>query len=789
MRLKSQSLSFILIFLSLFLSGCAAFARYNLDKHYGSEDPQRFDRISSSTDTRYWQDIKPILEQRCVVCHACYDAPCQLKLESYTGLTRGANSTRVYNGARLLASEPTRLFEDAHSIAAWREKGFSPVLNERDNTAIANIDASVLAQMLLLKQKHPLPQGPILPETFDFRLNRDQQCAKIEDFNSFAEDYPLWGMPYGLPGLSKQEQQTILDWLRDGAPFQDKNYIPDTLHDTIRQWEGFLNQDSLQAQLMSRYIYEHLFLAHLFFAVDEPTVFFKLVRSNTPPGEPIDIISTRLPFDDPQTQRVYYRLQVVRETIVAKTHMPYKLDQARMKKWQTWFMKDDFQVTELPGYDSQLTSNPFVTFAKIPFRSRYRFMLDEAQFTIMGFIKGPVCRGETALNVINDHFWVSFFDPDLDYHSLGIDDIVANLHEINLPAESKSNASPLGWIKYAHQEQTYLDAKIAFMDNVLARKIPLNLNLLWNGDIDRGEKNDNASLTVYRHFDSATVLKGLVGERPQTAWVIDYPMLERIHYLLVAGYDVFGNVGHQLNTRIYMDFLRMEGEINFLLFLPKATRKQVRDHWYRGSVNMVEKFTTQRIDDIRASTSMNYTSQQPLQELYARLKTKLRLLQSGQYQLATQDDTTAKALATIKNLHGEQLAQLPQTTFIAVQDRASNNTRYYTLLRNNMYSNISHLFGEEERHLIEEDSVSLLQGIVGAYPNAFLSVDSQDIEAFSQAIQHLQSEQQYREFMDRFSVRRTAEYFWQFSDQIHRDYRKLTGFNFGILDYNRLENR
>ena len=32
------------------------------------------------------------------------------------------------------------------------------------------------------------------------------------------------------------------------------------------------------------------------------------------------------------------------------------------------------------------------------------FLLDEAQFTIMNFIKGPVCRGNVALSVIQDRF-------------------------------------------------------------------------------------------------------------------------------------------------------------------------------------------------------------------------------------------------------------------------------------------------------------------------------------------------------------------------------------------------
>ena len=41
-------------------------------------------------------------------------------------------------------------------------------------------------------------------------------------------------------------------------------------------------------------------------------------------------------------------------------------------------------------------------------------MIDEAQFTIMGFIKGPVCRGQIALDVIEDQFWVWFIDPDVE---------------------------------------------------------------------------------------------------------------------------------------------------------------------------------------------------------------------------------------------------------------------------------------------------------------------------------------------------------------------------------------
>jgi len=47
---------------------------------------------TSQQPVSYNHDIKPLLEKRCVVCHSCYDAPCQLKLSSGEGITRGANS-------------------------------------------------------------------------------------------------------------------------------------------------------------------------------------------------------------------------------------------------------------------------------------------------------------------------------------------------------------------------------------------------------------------------------------------------------------------------------------------------------------------------------------------------------------------------------------------------------------------------------------------------------------------------------------------------------------------------
>ncbi|MGH6692922.1 MAG: fatty acid cis/trans isomerase, partial [Gammaproteobacteria bacterium] len=205
------------------LAGCAVYYAHRLDQRYGAADPGRYDRPAPTvTGPDYWREVKPILDQRCVVCHGCYDAPCQSNLASYQGVTRGANKDLVYNAARLLAAEPTRMFFDAHSNAAWRGKGFYPVLNERAATPEADREGGVMYRLLRLKREHPLPAGAVLPrERFDFSLDRSQQCPAIEEMDRFEQRFPEWGMPFGLPGISDREYATLTGWIAAGAPYRD----------------------------------------------------------------------------------------------------------------------------------------------------------------------------------------------------------------------------------------------------------------------------------------------------------------------------------------------------------------------------------------------------------------------------------------------------------------------------------------------------------------------------------------------------------------------------------------
>ena len=114
---------------TLFVTGCTTFTANQLEKRYGESAPR--DRVIThpcqTGNVDYWNDVKPVMEQRCIVCHACYDAPCQLKMSSIEGIERGATPKPRSTISRGLKKIPTtRLFDDAQTVAEWRDKGFSP---------------------------------------------------------------------------------------------------------------------------------------------------------------------------------------------------------------------------------------------------------------------------------------------------------------------------------------------------------------------------------------------------------------------------------------------------------------------------------------------------------------------------------------------------------------------------------------------------------------------------------------------------------------------------------------
>jgi hypothetical protein len=296
-----------------------------------------------------------------------------------------------------------------------------------------------------------------------------------------------------------------------------------------------------------------------------------------------------------------------------------------------------------------------------------------------------------------------------------------------------------------------------------------------------------------------------VGEVPKTAWVMDYPLFERIHYLLVAGFNVYGTAGHQLSTRLYMDFLRIESELQFLAFLPSEKRYEIHRQWYRGTdeteklIKDANKLHAKREPDIQYETDdvktelflkANYhlkDAQQVVDYINLCGKFKDKCIELGLEAKATK---VQKELRKLSDIGGELTEVFPNTAFLRiVVDGSVENDLVYTIVRNKSYLNTTSLTAGENTRIKSEDSIDIVKGFVGAYPNFYFEIKFEDLEKFIELYASIDSYAKYNALVDIYGVRRTNPRFWEVSDWFYEKFKHDSPRYAGIFDLNRYQNR
>ena len=755
--------------------------------------------ILSSID--YVDDISPILERRCVVCHSCYNAACQLKLGSIEGIKRGGSKDPVYDGARIKTQAPTRLFTDAQTTGQWRKLGFHSV-TDRDSGGAERTsgNASLMLRLLDAKRRHPAVVGEYHAEATDLTC-----AADTPELGKLLADHPERGMPFGFPEISESEFTTLASWLVQGSPGPNDEakrvlYNPSaTAANEIQKWESFLNQEDAKHAMTARYLYEHFFLAHLRFKASAPLEFFELVRSTTPPGTPISVIATRRPYDDPGVPNFFYRFRKIHSTIVYKTHMVVEFDDVTLARLKRSFI--DIPWLEEPHWvehNEVEGSNPILVYQQIPPATRYQFLLDNAEYIIRTFIRGPVCKGQIALNVIHDHFWVMFLDPAADPTVQHPGFLVDQAMNLRLPNEQGSDERLVKAFSNEYRERyaRFYRAKMQLYNWL--EPDGFDLDSIWKGN--RAE--DAPLLTVYRHFDSASVHKGALGDLPRTLWVIDYSQLERIYYSLVAGFDVFGNLSHQANVRRYMDYLRIEGELNFLSFMPKKDRLEMIQSWYLGD-RAFENVDGKVIDRMPKSL-IRYRTNEPKREFAERVVNEALLPSTKitfdeiNYNSSGREVPMPKTFDTAEDfLDGFRALTAPGTGFIKhVTSTGANvllvhlrnfkdSDRYFSIVINRWHDNVNSMFRESATLDPSKDTMDFIRGSVGAYPNYFLEVDGKDLPEFFDLLANFDRSEKYVAKFQKFGVNRADDDFWQTYDRFQAQLNRSDPLRTGLYDLNR----
>jgi len=764
----------------------AVLAAFALVRAHGSRKLAPLADPRPLVDPSYSGTIQSIFDRRCVVCHSCFDAPCQLNLQSFDGLDRGANVVRVYEPTRVESIHPTRMFQDARTTSEWqRQFGFFPVVARGANAGTA-AESSILRRVIEQRRRVPVRTAVLI----DSPWACPRQSAALEEE---LRSRPEKGMPYGFPPLDDADVRAIEHWLRRGAGGPAVSPEADAARAAIARWEAFFDAPDAKSRIVARYIYEHLFLAHL--AIEGvPNEWFRLVRSRSRSPADIDEIVTVRPYDDPGPGEMHYRLRRVTETIVEKTHVPYVLSDAKLARLQRLFFSDaqwSDPSPAFPSYDRNVAANPFLAFAAIPARSRYQFMLDDAYYHVRAFIHGPVCKGQVALNVIDEHFLIFFLTPGGDTAVTHPEFLPRVASDLAVPGEGGDGLEAV-YERFKLHELSYLRDRAGFSQRLSAPG--RTLANIWDGD----GTNRSAVLTVYRHFDSAFVVQGAVGGVPKTAWVLDYPIFERMYYDLVAGFDVFGNLVHQVSTRRYMNLLRIEAESLFLSFLPESRRHAVRDFWYRPP--RVAKIVD-LLEPPYAEPETRITYADPAHannELVTRLVSlDLPRTVLGDRDPIQWDDVASNALGPPSQFEsgvrsfvrrsGPFVDAFPDATLVRVDTGSADDT-IYTIIRNKAHLNVDFMFLEDEERVPTEDTLHVVRGVVASRPNLFLDVRAAEIADFVSDVAALPTELSWTKFLERYGVRRSDAAFWAASDFFNERFSKLDALGAGILDLSRYVN-
>jgi hypothetical protein len=310
-------------------------------------------------------------------------------------------------------------------------------------------------------------------------------------------------------------------------------------------------------------------------------------------------------------------------------------------------------------------------------------------------------------------------------------------------------------------------------------------------------------LTIYRHFSSASVHKGLLGGMPRTLWVIDYPQLERIYYTLVAGYDVFGNVSHQTNIRRYMDFLRMEGEINFLGYMPKEERLDMFKSWYIGS-SEVQKLTNEQTINI-APSDVNYKTKYYKQEFVETLvydhilpATEITFDDTNYYRVSEPLPKMPAQITTEKELKQALKAlSLPGTGFLTyvngtgvnlIHIKVTNDdgaSHTVTMVVNRWHDNVYSLFDEESTLDSTKDTLDFISHSVGSYINAFVDIKASEVPEFLELIKNFDNSEADILKARQYFISRSNPEFWNKYDWFQNDFNKAEPITSGLYDLNR----
>jgi hypothetical protein len=249
-----------------------------------------------------------------------------------------------------------------------------------------------------------------------------------------------------------------------------------------------------------------------------------------------------------------------------------------------------------------------------------------------------------------------------------------------------------------------------------------------------------------------------------------------------------------------MDGLRVEGESNFLNFLPPGNRQETMQSWYKGvdfkkigyypsSLPAKISYTT---DDPKREFVEHVVDSHLLPATEIAFDTVNYLRAGADYpQLPDKYETTDDYLRAFRAL------SRPGTPFFAMVNDSNANLAFvrirlekrrdlaFSIVINRWHDNVTFLLNEDDRLDPAKDSANFINGLIGSYPNYFFDVREKDLPDFIDFLAHFDKSPQGLARLAKYGVNRADDRLWGTYDWFQQRFNEEEPVQGGLFDLNR----
>jgi hypothetical protein len=675
---------------------------------------------------------------------------------------------------------------DHTSVEKYRSMGFYPIVAQ--SVFKEENEKSIMYLALKHGEESPPSSNEDIRKLGLHQESENYQCPVNEtEFEEFTIKFPFGGMPFGCPAIEKEYVETLKTWILEGAvgpseqtqkelrtPLITEHTLDPSL-DMLSEVESFFNQDSLEWQAVARYIYEHTFTWNIHFD-NHPGEFYRLVRSRTQAPQPIDLIVTEFPTDDPEigSGRVFYRIEKMEGVIELKKHSLWRLDEEELAELETMFFETPWTLARSPHYPP----NPFDWFHVIPAKSRALFVHRYGKELWHSVARGAICHSRSVSYLASDYTWYLTLKPESDPTV-----VEPTLGMGNYDAFYKypENATFTVLTRQFHKDP--LRYRKAF-ENVLRRIKPNGLGIEDIAEDFLFGLRHETSMEFYSSRDSK------IPGYPEFKWILSYADYERFYYRAVAQYRWWGSGAEKAEAFTRSVYVRTFAEDLFASLHPNpAERKKLRDFYTSFSAklfySLFEDVSRGRGSAVPANWDYEMITGKILERAKGALTEDIDNLNNWpmtdlKKEIAPVITNLEQWEAGVRTLTGKK-ASYPQFIPNVVHIRLENEHLYtFFVERRHKNNKIPKLEASDRKP--EDDILRAWKGFTGAFPHLFVDLSFAQASDFLTELSRIASVEDWIVLNDKYGIKRNDQAFWPFTDWLHEWMSENLGEEAGILD-------